>query len=247
MEWFEEDGFWESFDVHLFPPERWEKTPEEVDQVIALLDLAEPAPILDLCCGPGRHSLELARRGFQMTSVDRTPRYLARARAASQREDLAIEFVQEDMRRFQRPAAFAAVVNLFTSFGYFEDPADDLSVLRNMHAALKPGGKILLEMMGKEILARIFRERIWWPTEEGGFYLQEHTLTEDWSWIENRWILIERGETKEFRVAHRIYSAAELKGLLAEAGFTRTCAYGSLAGDPYDHAAKRLVVVGEKA
>src|SRR5206468_5375646 len=115
------------------------------------------ASVLDLCCGPGRHSLEFARHGFQVTGVDRTARYLDAARAAATGEGLTVEFVQGDMPHFQRPAAFDVALNLFTSFGYFEDEAEDLCVLRHLHTSLKPGGQVLLEMAGKEPLARDFQ------------------------------------------------------------------------------------------
>ena len=244
--WFEDDRFWETMAGQLFHPQRWEKVPEEIDQVLALLAVEPPARILDLCCGPGRHSLELARRGFAVTGVDRTRSYLEQARTSAAKDDLAITFVQEDMRRFAAVEEFDAVINIFTSFGYFNDPADDARVLAQVHAALKPGGKVLMEMMGKEILSRIFRPRDWLPTEDDSIFLQERTVSEDWSWIDNRWILIENGERKEFRVAHRLYSAVELKDLLVATGFEACCAFGTLAGDPYDQTAKRLVVRAQK-
>src|SRR5204863_7756432 len=133
----------------------------EVDQLTKLLDLDSPAKVLDLCCGLGRHSLELARRGFDVTGVDRTGVYLRRAQKQADSEGLKIEFVQEDMRQFCRPEAFDLTLNLFTSFGYFESPAEDRRVLVNVHKSLQPGGRLVMDMMGKEIIARVFRERDW--------------------------------------------------------------------------------------
>ena len=140
--WHDDDEFWDAFQSTLFTPEHWERAPEQVD---ALLSLAKPEPsarILDLCCGPGRHSLELARRGFVVTGVDRTERYLAVARARADKEGLKIEFVHADMREFVRPSAFDLVINLYTSFSYFRDPAEDRRVLENIHESLVPGGAI---------------------------------------------------------------------------------------------------------
>jgi 2-polyprenyl-3-methyl-5-hydroxy-6-metoxy-1,4-benzoquinol methylase len=158
-EWFEDDRFWETMAPHMFGPQRIEGTPTEVDQVLDLLEVESGAHILDLACGPGRHTLELARRGFRVTGVDRTAAYLERAREQAAEEELEIEFVQADMREFRRPDAFDAAVNLFTSFGFFEHAADDLQVVRNLYDSLKPGGRLLMEMSGKEVLARMFRER----------------------------------------------------------------------------------------
>lgn len=74
---------------------------------------------------------------------------------------MKVEFVQDDMREFRRPVAFDAVINMFTSFGYFEDQADDRKVVNNVYESLKPGGSFLLELMGKEVMSRIYQERTW--------------------------------------------------------------------------------------
>src|SRR5881628_13799 len=73
--WHEQDEFWEAFGPTLFSERHWSTAPVEVDGIISLLRLQPGMSIVDLCCGPGRHSLEFARRGFQVTAVDRTTRY----------------------------------------------------------------------------------------------------------------------------------------------------------------------------
>jgi SAM-dependent methyltransferase len=241
--WHDDDAFWAVFEPWMFTPERMAAASQEVDFVVERLGIEPGARVLDLCCGPGRHSLELARRGFRVTGVDRTARYLERGRRVVQEEGLDIEFVQADMREFRRPEAFDAATNLFSAFGYFADPADDRRVVENLHASLRPGGKLLMDLMGKERLARIFRERDWHPIE-GGFFLEERKLSQAWSWIDTRWILVRDGETTEFTVSHRLYSAAELVSLLRECGFADCEVYGNLAGRPYDQDAERLVVLG---
>lgn len=160
--WFEDDTLWESLESFLFSQLRSsEMTVREAEQILTLLHPSQGAAVLDLCCGTGRHSLEFARHGFQVTGVDRTARYLDTARAAATREGLTVEFVQEDMRHFQRPAVFDVALNLFSSFGYFDDETENLWVLRHLHTSLNPGGQVLLEMAGKEPLARDFQPRTW--------------------------------------------------------------------------------------
>lgn len=243
--WHEDDDFWETMAPTMFPERRWAAAWEEVDHVIALLGLEPPARILDLCCGPGRHSLELARRGFRVTGVDRTPAYLEKARKQAEAEGLAIEFVQEDMRRFCRPNSFDGAINLFTSFSYFEDPDEDRKVVSNLHSSLGDGARLVMELMGKEVLARIFRGRTW---EEGRDFilLQECKIARDWTWAENRWIKLDGQTRKEFNVCHRLYSAAELRALLLDCGFKSVDLYGDRPGAPYDQEAKRLVAVAHK-
>jgi len=244
--WHEDDSFWEVVDPFMFPAERWATTPDEVTHIIALTSIHPKAAILDLCCGPGRHSLEFARRGYQVIGVDRTAYHLDKARNVAKAEGLGIQFVQADARHFRRPEHFDLAVNLYTSFGYFSDPEEDRQLLVNVYESLRPGGKLVMELMGKEILARIFQPR-GWSEAEGMFKLEDRKIRQDWDWIENRWIIIHKGQQFEYDVSHRLYSATELKHLLHQAGFFRMEVYGSLGGDlPYDHQAQRLVVMAAK-
>lgn len=244
--WFEDDHFWAALAGTLFGERRMANTPEQTGLMLALLGLEPGGRVLDLCCGPGRHSLELARRGYPVTGVDRSAAYVAQARARAEAEGLRVEFVVEDMRRFVRAESFDAVINMFTSFGYFEDPAEDRLVLEHAFTSLKPGGSILLEMVGREVVARVFRERQWEQDADGTFLLQEHRLAPDWGWIDNRWILIRDGQLEEFHFGHRIYAGTELAALLRACGFADVRLFGSLAGVPYDHHAGRLVVCARK-
>ena len=243
--WHEDDRFWEKVSPIVFGQQCRQSTAPQINQLTALLGLKPPMAVLDLCCGLGRHSMELARRGFTVTGVDRTAVYVEKAKKLAAAEKLEIEFIQEDMRQFCRPDTFDLVLNFYTSFGYFENPAEDRRVIVNMEKSLKKGGRLVMDMAGKEILARIFRERDW-HEEDGVIWLEERKVSKDWTWIDNRWILLRGDRRDEFRVSHRLYSAAELAALLKDCGFRSVEIYGNLAGGPYDHTAERLVAVGHK-
>jgi SAM-dependent methyltransferase len=243
--WYEQEDLWESLRPVLFSAERIKSAREEVEQVISLMDMQPGSSICDLACGVGRHSLELARRGFRVTGVDRTELYLRQAREAAAAEGLDIEFVKGDMRNFRRHDSFDAVTSLFTSFGYFEEASDNERVLANVCASLKSNGKLLLEMVGKEVVARIFRPRDW--REEGGVtIMEEREVAEHWSRIENRWILLSDAKRSEYQFSHWLYSAAELCDMLRRCGFCVVEVYGNLSGSPYDHKAERLVVLARR-
>ncbi len=239
--WHEKNAFWHSMAPKLFSRVILEKAASDVDRLIELTGVSPPCKVLDLCCGPGRHAVELARRGYRVTGVDRTKEYLDKAA-----EDFPdIEFIEADMRDFRRTDAFSLVLNLYTSFGYFEDPADDRKVVENVYESLVPGGKFIMELMGKEVLARIFRKRDWYE-ERGIIYLEERRVLEDWKWVEARWLKLDGEKMEEYTISHRLYSALELKELLTELGFGEVEIYGSLAGISYDQNAERLVAVARK-
>jgi SAM-dependent methyltransferase len=243
--WHEDDAFWETWAETMFRPQRIADAVTDVEKIVSLLGIQSGAKILDLCCGPGRHSLELTRRGFRVTGVDRTRQYLDGAIKQAAKEGLDIEFIHEDMRAFCRPDVFDAVINMFTSFGYFEDPEEDRQVVLNVYRSLKTGGLFLMDMAGKEVLARIFQEKNW-QEEDGIIWLQERKMSQNWSWMDNRWILLRGNERSESRVSHRLYSATEIVSLLQECGFKSVDVYGDFDGCPYDHTARRLVTVARK-
>ncbi len=244
-DWHESDEFWQGFGGTMFDVAAWDKAKEQVEQLETLLEIEPGARVLDLCCGPGRHALEFARQGYRVLGVDRTEHFLDEARHRADEEGLDIDLAHSDMRDFVEPDAFDVALNLFTSFGYFRDPEDDRRVVRNLFDSLRSGGKLLMDMGGKEVIARIFEHKQW-RERDGDFYLYERTITDDWSWIENRWIRIDLDERHEFTVGHRLYSAVELKTVLEDGGFAGLTAFGGLDGSPYDQTAKRLVVMGTK-
>ena len=244
--WYERDDLWEKMGQKMFGDERMEMAVAEVDNLIQLLDISTEDRILDLCCGIGRHSNELARRGHQVTGVDRTKSYLEIARGTAKNEGLSTEFVHKDMRDFVREDSFDVVLSMFTSFGYFDDDNQQMVVLDNVFRSLKLGGRFIIESIGKEVLARIFRETSW---SEGdyGIHLERRKPIDDWGKMQNTWILIAKDGTRhEWNVTHYLYSAFELKSLLMTAGFEEVKAYGGLDGSSYDTESRRLAVVGYK-
>jgi SAM-dependent methyltransferase len=243
--WHSQDAFWELFGSVLFSQQRQRSAIAEVEKIEKLLGIGEQARILDICCGNGRHSLELSQRGFEVIGVDRTAAYIQTARSKAEKRGLDVEFVIGDVREYCVPNSFDIVLNLFGSFGYFEDPEDDRRVVENVYASLRPGGRFLIETQGKEILARDFREKDW-VEECDLLILSEKKVSQNWGRIETRWIVIRGRERVEHRVSVRSYSAVELSSLLARCDFCQVRVYGSLEGTEYDQSAQRLVVVGYK-
>lgn len=244
-EWFEDESFWIETYHHIFPEERFRTAGEQIEQALVLAGL-EVEHVLDLCCGPGRHSIALARRGINVTAVDRTKYLLDKAIEAAQDKNLQIEFVLEDMRSFVRPNGFDMALNIFTSFGYFGDKSEDLKVLRNVYESLRPGGVFLIEITGKEPLARSFQATTSQEAADGSLLVLRHEILEDWTRASEEWTLIRGGRVKTFKFQHTIYSGQELKDLLTEACFAEVKLYGGLNGCEYGVDAARLVALARK-
>jgi SAM-dependent methyltransferase len=233
----------------MFDGKRWAEVPAVLDGLGALLVAAggrAPGPgtrVLDSCCGPGRHSLELARRGCRVTGVDLTLPYLEAAPESAAGEGLEIEFVQADVRGFVRPRAFDLALNLFTSFGYFATEAEDLAYLSQLRASLAPGGFLALEVIGKETCARDLVEGEWFE-RDGILACTDYAIEGAWEYLVNRWIIVEEGRRFERSFRQRLYSAKELGWALARAGFAGSPRFhGGVDGRPYDGGASSLLVL----
>lgn len=244
-EWFRKSRVWTDYRSVLFPRERMERTPEQVDAFIELLELEEGDKVLDQCCGIGRHSLEMARRGLDVTGIDLTEEYIEECRRKADLDSLDIEFVVDDMKDFEREESFDAVINFFSSFGYFEEHSQNMEVLERVYHSLKPGGRFLLDVLGKEIVARVFRERDWKRVEDG-LFLEERTMKKDFSYMEKNWILIAGDHVQEYEFSNWVYSAEEVKEMLEQTGFSEMEIYGDLDQSPYDREAERLIAVARK-
>jgi SAM-dependent methyltransferase len=239
MNWFEDDEFWREFFPVMFPEERFAAASGQVEQILKLTGVQSGA-VLDLCCGPGRHSQEFAQRGFAVSGVDKSEFLLQQAKA---RAKAPVEWVHQDMRDFRREGAFDLACSLFTSFGYFESEEDNLQVLRNVHTSLRPGGVFVLELLGKERLARIRKDSIVTDYPDGTTWVQRPQVRDDWCRIENEWLLIKGDGARRFSFQHWIYSARELKDLLLLSGFAKVDVFGDLGGSPYGLDALRLIAV----
>ena len=258
--WFEDTEFWEHFAPIMFDEVHWAEVPDVVDAIIRLCSynsygetsqkiwhepLTSKPKILDLCCGLGRISTALALTGFDVTGVDITESFLKTAKEDAKAENLNIEYIHADSRLFVRPEYFDSIVNLYISFGYFQDKDDDLKVLRNVYDSLKKSGTFIIETLGKEIAVKNFIESEWFE-RAGCKVLTEYEPLDSWTFLKNRWILLKDGKTIEKTFTQRLYSASELREILKQAGFQKIDIIGDWDETPYDHRARMLIAVCQK-
>ncbi|MCX7968299.1 MAG: methyltransferase domain-containing protein [Armatimonadetes bacterium] len=245
-QWYRE--FFDDLYLQVYQPfEKPEQVRHEVDFIVRALDLPKGAKVLDLCCGQGRHSLELARRGFQVVGVDLSEALLYAAKQRAEREGLTITFLQSDMRDIDFVNEFDAVINMFTSFGYLENEAEDGKVLEKVSQALKEGGKFLLDVMNRDWLVRNFQPMGWRADDEGWFVLEERTFDHLSGRVETRWIFIARDGVRYERLSSiRLYTASELRTMLERAGLQVINLFGDYDGSTYTWDSQRLIIVATR-
>ena len=135
----------------------------------------------------------------------------------------------------------------FRSFGYFDDKNDDMIVLENVLTSLKSGGIFLIDIMGKERLAKIFQPTITDVLDDGTMIIQRPEIYDDWTRVRNDWTIVKGGQAITFKFHHTIYSGQELKDRMEQVGFESVTLYGSLDGSPYDSNSQRLIITGRKS
>ncbi|MCL7378505.1 class I SAM-dependent methyltransferase [Streptomyces sp. 35G-GA-8] len=243
MQWYEDDSLWSDFAPTMFSPGRAEQAADIVASS-PLLDFPPGSRVLDLCCGPGLFLLPLARRGYTVTGVDLSPSMLERARAACAEAGADVRLVRADMLDFVEPGSFDAVLNVFTSFGYFDDPDDNLRVLRNARESLAPGGRLVVDVMGKEVLAGWIGRPQAVDLPDGSYVVQRDVVLDSWRRLRTDWTLVRGTSARTASLTSFLYSAAELHDLFVAAGFAEVECFGDFDGGVYDQHSRRLIVRG---
>jgi ubiquinone/menaquinone biosynthesis C-methylase UbiE len=228
------DAFFSDFYLRAYAAD--ERAGEAEAQALAAARLAgcpEGGDLLDVPCGFGRHSVPLARAGYRVTGVDRSPALLeeARRRAGGERWP---KFAEADYRELPfGDASFDAAVNLFSSLGYLGDQ-EDTQVLAEIGRVLRPGARLVVELMHRDRLVRGFQEQDWRLLGEGRLLLEQRTFDAAAGVAQTTQTLIDgAGERDSRSFTVRVYTATELAAMLTRAGFAEIRCYGDLEGMPF--------------
>ncbi|MER6214086.1 methyltransferase domain-containing protein [Streptomyces sp. NPDC001674] len=245
-QWSTTEEFWAELQDVIFDEDRIRRGQREAAELERLVGLEPSARILDMCCGPGRHSVPLAARGHQVIGVDSTHRYLETARELAEEAGVEATFVHADARRYRSEQPVDLVLNLWSSFGHFPDQQDNQAVLRQARASLREGGALVLHLRSRETYnARQTAERSW--TERAGtLYLEERHVIDDWRRVRGRWIVVDSAGRRDFSYESWLYSGEELSAMLRAAGFADVSLYGDFGGAPYGQYSKHLVVIARR-
>ncbi len=245
LKWYEDESLWSDFASTMFSADRGETVAGLVSSS-PLLDFPPGTRVLDLCCGPGLFLVPLARRGYAVTGVDLSPSLLERATGACAEAEVDVRLVRADMLAYADPGAFDVVLNVFTSFGYFDDPEDNLQVLRNAWTSLAPGGRLLVDVMGKEVLAGWIGRPQAVDLPDGSYVVQRDVVLDSWRRLRTDWTLVRGTTARTASITSFLYSGAELHDLFEAAGFTDVECFGGFDGSPYDQGSRRLIVRGTR-
>jgi len=222
------------------------RTPGQCDFLVEALELQPGARVLDLCCGQGRVSVELARRGFTVTGLDLSEYLLGLAKERAEQAGVTVEWVPRDMRDLPWEGEFDAVVSVFTSFGYLETDEEDQKVLAAAQACLKPGGRLLLDVHNREQTALRFQPRSW-AEHEGHIILDEETWDERRGRITMaRTIIAPDGSRRQTGFTLRIYAPSEMNRMLEQAGLEWERTYGGWDASQYGALSRGMMVVARK-
>lgn len=213
-----------------------ELSDRQADLVAKLLELEPGQRVLDCPCGHGRIANRLAARGAEVVGVDITPHFLDVARQAN----AGVDYRLGDMRALDFDSEFDAVINVFTSFGYFDDVTDK-DVLKRLRGALKPGGKLLIEhqaaprmltLVGGDHATKLDDDLLVDTTSLD--VLSGRVLTER--------VSVRDGRVRRYHFSNRLFMPWEIAAWLREAGFDEVAVYDQ-EGKPFSLAARRMVVV----
>ncbi len=236
--------------LRVYPHRNDEEARRQVDFLVDNMDIPPSCKVLDLGCGDGRHSLELARRGYLVTGLDLSEELLERARSRTAEEGLDITFIQSDMRDPPGVSAFDLVVNFFTSFGYFQEDRENARVLDAIARSLRPGGRFLMDYLNRDyVISTIVpadsrtvegmevEQRRWIsgdPSETGG-----HVR------INKQVRIREDGAERSYDESVRMYTLDELGDMMVRAGLEIVQTYGDFDGSPVSDDLPRNILVGQ--
>lgn len=236
-ETFDEDYLY--FYAHLTP----ELSERQADLIWRLLDMEPGMQVLDLACGHGRIANRLAARGARVTGLDRSSMFLELARREAEETGVTVDYVEGDMRAIPWEERFDRVVSWFTSFGYFPDE-ENREVLRQMHAALRPGGRSLIELIHRDWMMGHLREQI--VVERGDDHLVDHNRFDPSSGrIQTERVIVRGGRVRRFRFFTRQLTFTELRGWFEQTGFEDVEGYGE-DGEPLGLDHRRMVVTARR-
>ncbi len=212
-----------------------------IDNLLCALALPAGARILDLACGKGRHARYLAQQGFDVTGLDISAASIAFARHF-EHEHLA--FYQHDMRRPFRLNYFDGILNIFTSFGYFDTDKDHLLTLINVTKGLKPGGLFLLDFFNAAWVQQHLVDHETKILDGIKFQIRKSIRK---GRVYKRVEFTTGGRRFHFRERVRLFTFEDFEQIFKKAGLELRRVFGGYDLSPFDPmTSRRLILIAQK-
>lgn len=239
-EWFEE--WFDSPYYHVLYAHRGEEEAALfIEKVATHLHFNSGISVLDVACGKGRHSKTLAGLGFNVTGIDLSPNSIAEAKKFGNKN---LHFEVWDMRNVYKSSAFDAVFNLFSSFGYFDDDAEDEKAIAAMYEDLKPGGILVMDYLNTEYVAKIMKPREIIAREGIQFHITKKLEN---GFIKKKIEFLVDGENHSHQEQVKMINRTKFEAMLSKAGFTLLETFGDYELNKFEGGTSpRLIMVAKK-
>ena len=242
-EWFE-DWFDTKEYLSVYSHRNEQDAKKLVDLILQNVNIPSGSKVLDMACGTGRHSILFAENGFYVTAVDLSKNLLEIAKGSTECAGVNINFVHSDLRSFCVNSKFNLVVNLFTSFGYFEEECDNFKILEIAYNHLNENGYFVIDFFNRRYVEdnlipesrdEIFDEKI----------IQKRSIEGDR--VEKQIIIRKNGSEKHFHESVRLYCKEELFNALKFQGFKIKKIFGDSSGKSFDlESSPRIIIIAQK-
>lgn len=222
-----------------------EQTRAEADFLEEALRLTPGAAVLDVPCGRGRHSLELAGRGMRVTGVDLGQEEITAARAGAARAGLTIEWRQGDMRDLPWERAFDAAYCMGNAFGYL-DPLGTRAFFQAVSRALKPGARFVFDsgLVAESILPNLKAHES--TQVDDILFIEDNRYDVEHGYVETAYTFVRDGKSETRTGIQWVFTIREVREMLAAAGLVTVSLQSSLSGDEYRAGSRYLLLVAEK-
>jgi ubiquinone/menaquinone biosynthesis C-methylase UbiE len=222
-------------------------TETECDFVEKSLELKPGAKILDLCCGHGRHSLELAKRGYDVTGQDLSSNFLAMAEESAVKAGVNVSLVHGDMREINFEDEFDAVIMMFTAFGVLETDEENQKVISAVSISLKKGGKFLMDFANRDRIVRNYLSKDHRCLSDGTLVVIDRRFDHVFGGhFETIKLISPDGNSKEFKINLRFYTVPEIAAMFKTAGLELVKSYGDFDFTPISFSSPNYILIGEK-
>jgi len=228
--------------IAAVPPEQ---TAAEVDFLAQALAVQPGARLLDVPCGNGRHARGLAKLGYAVAGVDGSEDFLVDARRRAADDGVEVDWHRGDMRELPFESEIDGALCMGNSFGYLEHDGNR-ALFAAVSRALRPGARFVMDTgMAAESILPNFEERDWVPVGDL-LFLTVHTYRAEFSRLDTEYTFVRDGEVVTARSEHHVYTVAELKRMIAEAGLETEVLLAGIDGEPFEFGSPRLLLVARK-